>query len=118
MSIMFDEMAKKPAAWLSSAGNESLVVLSTRVRLARNIAGSSFPESADVEGKKRIVSYTDSVVTRSKLMAEGQYVKAADISDLDKESLDVLREWIKKFDEKYPVVGRLRTPHSLSLIHI
>lgn len=83
MSIMFDEMAKKPAAWLSSAGKESLVVLSTRVRLARNIAGSSFPESADLEGKKRIVSYTDSVVTRSKLMADGQYVKAADISNLD-----------------------------------
>ena len=38
--------------------------------------------------------------------------RPGDISDLDKESLDVLREWIKKFDEKYPVVGRLRTPHS------
>lgn len=41
--------------------------------------------------------------------------RPGDISDLDKESLDVLREWIKKFDEKYPVVGRLRTPHSSKL---
>ena len=84
---MFEEMAKSPAAWLSSAGKESTVVLSTRVRLARNIAGSDFPESADIETKKRIISYVDSVVTRSKLLGEGQYFKAADIDSVDKDFL-------------------------------
>ena len=84
---MFDEMAKTPAAWLSSAGKESLVVLSTRVRLARNIAGCRFPESADIDTKKRVISYVDSVVTRSKMMAEGMYIKATDIDNLDKDFL-------------------------------
>ena len=84
---MFDEMAKTPAAWLSSAGKESLVVLSTRVRLARNIAGCKFPESADIDTKKRVISYVDSVVTRSKMMADGLYIKATDIDSLDKDFL-------------------------------
>lgn len=80
-------MAKTPAAWLTSEGEESLVVLSTRVRLARNIAGSTFPESADRETKKRIINYVDSVVTRSKLLTEGQYIKAADVDSIDKDFL-------------------------------
>ena len=39
MNSMFEEMAKSPAVWLSGNGEEASVVLSTRVRLARNIAG-------------------------------------------------------------------------------
>lgn len=84
---MFEEMAKNPAAWLSGKGNESMVVLSTRVRLARNIAGCMFPNSADVDTKQRIVSYFDSVRERSKDLAEGLYFKAPEFSDLDKNFL-------------------------------
>lgn len=87
LHTMFDEMAKSPAAWLSSNGKESLVVLSTRVRLARNISGCNFPESADIETKKRVISYVDSVVARSKQMSDGTYIKAADINALDKDFL-------------------------------
>jgi len=84
---MFEEMAKVPAAWLSGQGEEALVVLSTRVRLARNVAGCKFPSAADSDTKKRVVSYFDSAMTRSKLLADGQYVKASDISDLDRDFL-------------------------------
>jgi protein arginine kinase len=84
---MFEDMAKNPAAWLSGKGNEAMVVLSTRVRLARNIAGCNFPSSADLETKHRIVSYFDSVRDRSKLLSEGLYFKAPEFSDLDKNFL-------------------------------
>lgn len=84
---MFEEMAKVPAAWLSGQGEEALVVLSTRVRLARNVAGCKFPSSADSDTKKRVVSYFDSAMTRSKLLSDGHYVKASDISDLDRDFL-------------------------------
>ncbi|MFZ5980873.1 MAG: protein arginine kinase [Candidatus Zixiibacteriota bacterium] len=84
---MFDEMAKKPAAWLSGKGKEALVVLSTRVRTARNVAGCKFPTSADSETKERIIGYFDSCIARSPLLADGQYYKASDISDLDRDFL-------------------------------
>ena len=80
-------MAKNPAAWLSGKGNESLVVLSTRVRLARNIAGCMFPGSANTETKQRVVSYFDSVRERSKTMNEGLYFKAPEFTELDKNFL-------------------------------
>jgi protein arginine kinase len=84
---MFEDMAKSPAAWLSGTGNESLVVLSTRVRLARNIAGCKFPESADDETRKRIINYFDSCLARSKMLTAGGYYKAIDIDELDQNFL-------------------------------
>jgi len=84
---MFEEMAKAPAAWLSGQGEEATVVLSTRVRLARNVAGCKFPSAADSDTKKRVVSYFDSAMTRSRMLSEGRYVKASDISELDRDFL-------------------------------
>lgn len=87
MKTMFESMAKTPAVWLSGKGREAHVILSTRVRLARNVAGCLFPESADTETRKRTVSYFDSVYTRSNMLAGSTYLKAADIDDLDRQFL-------------------------------
>ncbi len=84
---MFDEMAKTPAAWLAGTGDEALVVLSTRVRLARNVAGCRFPVSSDSDTKNRIIGYFDSTFTRSRLMSDGQYIKASDINEIDRDFL-------------------------------
>ncbi|MFH1373201.1 MAG: protein arginine kinase [bacterium] len=84
---MFEDMAKSPATWLSGKGDEALVVLSSRVRLARNVAGCRFPTSADSDTRNQVVGYFDSILSRSQMLAEGSYVKAADISTLDKNFL-------------------------------
>ncbi|MEA3297840.1 MAG: protein arginine kinase [candidate division Zixibacteria bacterium] len=84
---MFEDMAKKPAAWLSGQGKEALVVLSSRVRLARNVAGCRFPSSADNETRNRIINYFDSTMARSESLSEGRYHKAPDLDDLDKDFL-------------------------------
>ena len=87
LGTMFEDMAKNPAAWLSGQGNEALVVLSSRVRLARNVAGCRFPTTADSDTRKRVVSYFDSSLTRSNLLSKGQYLKAVDLDDLDRDFL-------------------------------
>ena len=84
---MFEQMARKTSTWLSGKGEEALVVLSTRVRLARNIAGCNFPGAADAETKKRIISYFDSTLARSKMLSDGLYYKASDIASLDRDFL-------------------------------
>jgi len=84
---MFEEMAKTPAKWLSGTGRDAMVVLSTRVRLARNIAGCQFPEAADSDNRRRIVNYFDSCYTRSEMLSQGAYYKASDIDELDKDFL-------------------------------
>ena len=40
-------LLKKPATWLAEGGEENELVLSTRVRLARNIEGRTFTHCAD-----------------------------------------------------------------------
>jgi len=84
---MFEEMAKAPVAWLSGEGEEALVVLSSRIRLARNVAGCRYPTTADSETRKRIIGYFDSVVTRADQLVQGQYYKATDLEALDRDFL-------------------------------
>lgn len=84
---MFEDMAKSPAAWLSGKGEEALVILSTRIRLARNVAGCRYPTTADSDTRKRVISYFDSVVTRTGQLGQGQYYKATDFDSLDRDFL-------------------------------
>ncbi len=84
---MFEKMAESPAHWLSGKGEEALVVLSTRIRLARNVAGCRYPTTADTDTRKRIIAYFDSVVTRTDLLSDSQYCKATDIDSMDRDFL-------------------------------
>lgn len=84
---MFEDMARQPAAWLSGQGNEVMVVLSTRVRLARNVAGCKFPGSADSETKERVVGYFDAARENSELLKSGMYFKAPEFEEIDKNFL-------------------------------
>ncbi len=45
----FETMMTEPPGWVSASGPRSDVILSTRVRLARNLEGSSFPNRATDE---------------------------------------------------------------------
>jgi protein arginine kinase len=81
---MFEEMAKKPAVWLSGEGSNSQVVLSSRVRLARNVANTPFPSRADTEAKERIISFVKSAVEKSPDLSKGTFVGCADLDDLDR----------------------------------
>jgi protein arginine kinase len=85
--MMFEDMAKSSAAWLSGHGKEALVVLSSRVRLARNVAGCGFPSSADSETRSRIVGYFDSTRGRSEVLSDGLYYGAGEINGLDNDFL-------------------------------
>ena len=80
-------MAKNSATWLSGQGQDATVVLSSRVRLARNVAGCKFPTSADTETRERIVGYFDSTRQRSSALSEGEYLRAGDIPTLDRDFL-------------------------------
>ena len=54
------------AKWYEKAGNCGDVVISTRVRLARNLRGYPFPASMDDEQKARLV---DTITAAAKTAA-------------------------------------------------
>jgi protein arginine kinase len=76
---MFEELAKAPVSWLNGEGEESLVVLSSRIRMARNIAGMKFPTSADRETREKVLEYFDSVVKKSEFLRRGRFYRVEGI---------------------------------------
>ena len=84
---MFEEMAKKPAVWLSGEGSDSQVVLSSRVRLARNIADSPFPSRADTGKRENILSFVKNAVEKSQGLRRGTFVDCSELDDLDRSFL-------------------------------
>jgi protein arginine kinase len=81
---MFEQMAKKPAVWLSGEGANSQVVLSSRVRLARNIANAPFPSRADSDSREKIISFVRSAVEISPNLKKGILVNCAELDELDR----------------------------------
>ncbi len=84
---MFEEMAKNPTSWLSGQGEESMVVLSTRVRLARNISDCIYPSAADLETKDKVVTYFESAYAHSGRLSRGNFLKADELTRLDRDFL-------------------------------
>lgn len=84
---MFEDMAKNLTGWLSGKGDENMVVLSSRVRLARNVAGCIYPSAADSTTREKVVGYFESAVERSDLLSKGNLLRGSDLTPLDRDFL-------------------------------
>lgn len=84
---MFENMAKKLTGWLSGEGDDNMVVLSSRVRLARNISDCIYPSAATSDKREQVIGYFKSVQSRSKTLSNGQFLKASELSSLDRDFL-------------------------------
>jgi protein arginine kinase len=81
---MFERMAKNPAVWLSGKGSSSQVVLSSRIRLARNISNTPFPSRADTNNRERVLSFVKSAVEKSQELSKGIFFDCKQMDDLDR----------------------------------
>ncbi len=78
-----------PIEWLSGAGEESEIVLSSRVRLARNLQGFPFPGRAGAEDAARVLERARAAVETADSLA-GAAIWTVD--DLDETDCDLLLE--------------------------
>jgi protein arginine kinase len=83
------DFARRTPAWLREPGTEPDVVLSSRVRLARNVRGWTFPHTTDAD---RLCRLRDEV--SEAVLTEGPLTSARrlQMEDLDELELDFLRE--------------------------
>ena len=81
------EMASHPASWLSAPNEEASVALTSRVRLARNLAGFRYPGSADAETLEKVVTYASAARDRSKALSQGAFYRAPELSELARDFL-------------------------------
>jgi protein arginine kinase len=83
----FEMMMSKAASWLDASGPRSDVILSTRVRLARNLEDKPFPDMATeadlVEGRRRILD----VMSKSTYLVNALVVKMEEADQATREVL-------------------------------
>jgi protein arginine kinase len=82
MSLL-DDMAKHSAPWLNGDGPDSGVVLSSRIRLARNIAEFSFPPAASTDSREKIIDLVQSAFNSLPNFKKGSFYRSGDIDSLN-----------------------------------
>jgi len=87
-SVAFlDELAKSSGAWLQGDGPDADIVVSSRIRLARNIAGFPFIARADDDVRLRLVETLRSAVMSAAPERNLQFLNVALLEDLDSQLL-------------------------------
>ncbi len=81
---MFEQMAKKASSWLTAEGDEAAIVMSSRVRLARNIRGFTFPPFADAETRDKVVHFAQAAIDKSKELEKGNFFTAEEVNDFNR----------------------------------
>ncbi len=84
---MFEYFLKNQDSWVSGKGPEAEIVFSSRIRLARNIAGLPFPSRANNTQKKEVLDRVREVHTQVKRLKKTTFVNMAELSVLDSQFL-------------------------------
>jgi protein arginine kinase len=86
-SMELDSLAPRICEWLRGAGPESEIVISTRLRLARNISGFSF--SSRLAGKDRtdLIQRVEDAIQRSPLLKKNTLFLLKGLPALDRQLL-------------------------------
>lgn len=86
-SFCLEDLARTSGQWLCADGPESDIVISTRIRLARNIAGFPFMTRADEDTRQQIVAITGSTIDKLNVGTDLQLVDVASLEELDAQLL-------------------------------
>src|SRR5262249_21388739 len=82
-----DSLIPTVGEWLRGSGPESDIVISTRIRLARNLASSRFPNRATALQKAEIESLLRDRISRVDTPHPLNYLNVASLPTLDRQFL-------------------------------
>ena len=84
---MIEEMVEKPAPWLSGDGPDSFAVLSSRIRLARNISEFPFPPAAGTDVREKLINFIAAAFEKVPQLKDGDFYRSSDIDDISQRFL-------------------------------
>ena len=87
VTVKFDELAEKCGEWLRGSGPESDIVISSRIRLARNLAEYPFIRKCSAQDRKAIIKLVRSKLDEALLSDSVDFVSVDRLSDLDRQFL-------------------------------
>jgi len=84
---ILNKLADSDAPWLNGAGPDSFAVISSRIRLARNVTDFPFPPSAGVDEREKMLELISPVFGKAKSLKSGQFIESGSLDDLDRKFL-------------------------------
>lgn len=87
MKMDLNDLVNEKSEWLRGEGPRSDIVMSTRVRLARNLDGYPFFSRAKDEQRKNVLEKLVSVFKKNDLLKDAALIRIKDISEVDREFL-------------------------------
>lgn len=87
MSNLVDQLLKNPTEWLRASGPESDIVVSSRIRLARNLAGFPFISKLNKEQEEEILDQAEQAVSQAPALKDVFFIRYRDVTELDKQFL-------------------------------
>ncbi|MBL7070787.1 MAG: protein arginine kinase [Candidatus Omnitrophica bacterium] len=85
--MKINDLITQTGEWLKGDGPNADIVISSRVRLARNIKGFPFYHWAGKKEKEEILSIVKNAISKSKYMKGSLFVKIAAIDEIDRQFL-------------------------------
>ena len=85
--MKIDDLLYKKSEWLKGTGPKSNIVMSSRIRLARNIDGFPFYNWAKKSDKEKILNTSKSAVSKSKFLKKSTFLNMKDMAELDRQFL-------------------------------
>lgn len=86
-SEVIEGLVGRPSHWLAGEGHDADLVLSTRVRLARNLADVSFTGQADEATLRSAASRIVSACESSQALGDGSYLPIVEMDETDRQFL-------------------------------
>ena len=86
-SFSLADLVQTSGRWLCAEGPESDIVVSTRIRLARNVVGFPFMSRADDDIKRQLVETLRNTIQTTEIGHNYQFVNVAELDELDSQLL-------------------------------
>lgn len=82
-----NKLIKQPGEWLRDTGPHANIVMSSRIRLARNFADISFPSRATDDELERVLKTVSESITEIDMLKDVQFIKLMDLDKIDRQLL-------------------------------
>lgn len=82
--MKISDLADNTGEWLRGTGAESDIVISSRIRLARNVARFPFLSRANVKQKRELEEIVKNKIKEAEITSDLRYINLADIDPVDR----------------------------------
>ena len=82
--MTLNDLVQQTGEWLRGSGPKEEIVLSSRIRLARNLQGTLFPQWAKPDQRKEVLSRVGGAVEKCPFLKGALILSLAELSELDR----------------------------------